>query len=413
LESKVTTEVTTPDWKIDLEARVKRLPGWRISRTRAGVRITAPNGESTAWHNSDGSYRLQQNVMKELRRCGFVTDEKKFLATDEQRRKAKIEADRKENDAKLRAAEARAAALSKAAGPYAADALTLEWMLSKHPAPAIKRGIITPEMCEKILADHNNHNRQSTNASVDFFANHMIAGTMPLTHQGVAFDWNGEVLDGQNRMKASVKTGLPFETFVTVGLDPATFVAIDSGKPRSTKDAAYLAGVQYPVITSGAARLVYLYQHVDLGLWRATKVTSDQIVATLKPKSKEKATQAEFETAARMASTAYSRTKFPSPAHCAAMYLLRTSPNNEDDVAEWLHGLHTSVGITRENDSREALRRFVANAKQTHRQVTGVEFLALFIKAWNLHVEGRGITFMKWGAKEGMPRLSILERGRS
>jgi hypothetical protein len=70
------------------------------------------------------------------------------------------------------------------------------------------------------------------------YAKEMVAGRWRLTHQGVALDPQGRLLDGQHRLRAVIEAdlsqpGITVPMLVTSGIPRDTFAVMDSGRPRS------------------------------------------------------------------------------------------------------------------------------------------------------------------------------------
>jgi hypothetical protein len=68
----------------------------------------------------------------------------------------------------------------------------------------------------------------------------MTAGEWPLTHQAIAFDEQGNILDGQHRLWAIVESGKTIEMVVGRGLAAEVRDFIDQGIPRTVVDVAKL-----------------------------------------------------------------------------------------------------------------------------------------------------------------------------
>ena len=49
----------------------------------------------------------------------------------------------------------------------------------------------------------------------------MQNGEWKLNGKSICFDWNGRLLNGQHRLSAVVRSGVPLTTLVVRGLDPA------------------------------------------------------------------------------------------------------------------------------------------------------------------------------------------------
>jgi hypothetical protein len=87
---------------------------------------------------------------------------------------------------------------------------------------------ITPALAESWLTK-NKFNRRISTATVNKYAADMKSGRWNLTHQGIAFAYSGELVDGQHRLKAIIKSCTPVRMMVTWG---AEIVGIDELRPR-------------------------------------------------------------------------------------------------------------------------------------------------------------------------------------
>lgn len=101
---------------------------------------------------------------------------------------------------------------------------------------------VTPEIASEWLS-RNQGNRSLREGLVRAFARELNAGMWALTHQGVAFDQRGILLDGQHRLEAIVRTGKTVRMLATFGLpekvdgmDLFTRDAIDRGQGRTVAD---------------------------------------------------------------------------------------------------------------------------------------------------------------------------------
>jgi hypothetical protein len=91
--------------------------------------------------------------------------------------------------------------------------------------------VVTPEMAAAWLT-RNTRNRHLNRGRVMQLVATIKAGRWRLTHQGIAFDVNGILLDGQHRLMAIVEAGIAVMLEVTFGLPVDTFYSIDSGETR-------------------------------------------------------------------------------------------------------------------------------------------------------------------------------------
>lgn len=94
---------------------------------------------------------------------------------------------------------------------------------------------ISPERAANYLT-FNRENRSLRMSRAKFLAEEMISGRFALTHQGIAFDLNGRLVDGQHRLRAVILAGVTVRMHVTRGLDPRVTENMDTMIPRTAAD---------------------------------------------------------------------------------------------------------------------------------------------------------------------------------
>lgn len=88
----------------------------------------------------------------------------------------------------------------------------------------------------------NTHNRSVNQAHVERLAREMQAGRWRLTHQGIAFDTTGLLIDGQHRLWAIVEAKKPIRMRIFFNEPPENRQVLDTGERRSNKDVLKLSG---------------------------------------------------------------------------------------------------------------------------------------------------------------------------
>lgn len=96
-----------------------------------------------------------------------------------------------------------------------------------------ERILVTPDLARRWLGQNTAANRNLSQRTVEAYAADMSAGRWKLTHQGLAFNNTGELVDGQHRLQAIVMSGKTIEMMVTTGLDVEYNSPIDQGFNRS------------------------------------------------------------------------------------------------------------------------------------------------------------------------------------
>ena len=75
--------------------------------------------------------------------------------------------------------------------------------------------LVTPEMARRWLDSNTRSNRRPSAKTVDAYAREMAAGRWLVTHQGIAFNQAGELVDGQHRLLAIIEADVNVLMMVT------------------------------------------------------------------------------------------------------------------------------------------------------------------------------------------------------
>lgn len=94
---------------------------------------------------------------------------------------------------------------------------------------------ITPEIATRWL-DANEGNRRLDWNYIAQLARDMKAGRFACTHQGIAFDTHGRLIDGQHRLWAVLEANTPVRMRVFYNESPENTIHIDGNHPRSAAD---------------------------------------------------------------------------------------------------------------------------------------------------------------------------------
>lgn len=125
---------------------------------------------------------------------------------------------------------------------------------------------ITPQIAEQYLSTNVANQRQVKKRVVANFARDMQRGKWQLNMQPIAFDQAGQLIDGQHRLLACIKAGVPFQTAVSRGVQNEAFYTFDVGAPRTVKNLLEIEGVQDRAHIASAARILHAYEQHAMGV---------------------------------------------------------------------------------------------------------------------------------------------------
>jgi hypothetical protein len=92
---------------------------------------------------------------------------------------------------------------------------------------------ITPKLATEWLKQNTNNIRAILLSKVDLYAGMMSRDKWTLTHQGIAFDELDNLIDGQHRLKAIVKSNKTITCNVSFGVQSSVVPYIDRGLKRT------------------------------------------------------------------------------------------------------------------------------------------------------------------------------------
>lgn len=99
--------------------------------------------------------------------------------------------------------------------------------------PSVSWEVITPATAAAYLATNADHQRRLSAHIVTRYAADMRSGRWMQTHQGIAFDANGKLIDGQHRLSAIVESGASVGMIVYRNAAPESICVIDDNYTRS------------------------------------------------------------------------------------------------------------------------------------------------------------------------------------
>ena len=118
---------------------------------------------------------------------------------------------------------------------------------------------ITPEYAQEILDQKNNNNRTIKQTNLNRLVKAIDNDEWQVTNQGIAFDSEGNLLDGQHRLLAIVKTGQALKIMVARNMHPEIFNVVDTGTARMASDVLHISGCGNSSKTIAAAIKNYIF----------------------------------------------------------------------------------------------------------------------------------------------------------
>lgn len=268
-----------------------------------------------------------------------------------------------------------------------------------HPLPT-KNGVVTvtPAMAKNWL-EHRNLQRQRTYShhKANQWATEMRAGRWKTSHQGIAFDWDGFLLDGQHRLGAIVLVGFPVDLDIRVGCDPDTFDVLDTGHKRTASQMVHHP--QAKLMTSAARYLGVIDgtlngNIVSGGIYCKSSSAAEllQVIANWP----------ELGTFAASAQHVRGKAQILASPHLAVL-AQASRTQYADQIPIWLDGLAYGENLTG-LDPRLHLRNRFAKERRALTNAQGLSY-GLIVTAWNSYASGQQMGVLRVRGEDALPEV--------
>jgi hypothetical protein len=266
-----------------------------------------------------------------------------------------------------------------------------------------------PRDCEYILKHRNSSNRPIRRNTVTKYAEDMKAGRFrAATHQTLAFDTNGNLLDGQHRLSAIAQTKQPHILRVWFNRDSQDFSVIDAGVARLASDNLHYLGVPKPKIVAPGVKHILLYKKYPNRTWTNLDMPSSIAINDF-----YYANQSVIDMIADMVHKASIRCRTLNRTGLFVLcFLALESGHSEMDVNGFCSNLSSGAGLSEDNPIL-AYRNFLQNNafKNTSERNLQQFSTACMIKVWNYTQQGQALRQFKAPSYPPMPTIELLKAG--
>lgn len=239
----------------------------------------------------------------------------------------------------------------------------------------------------ELLLEKNRSNRKLRLPTVEKYARLMAEGHWILNNDAIVVSYTDELLNGQHRLRAVVKSGRAVPMLILWNADPAAFEMMDRALPRSVGDALAQLG---HVNTATLASALRVYSHLESGDWDTLPLEPRAAVELL-------GRLPNF-TAAFIGSKAARGVMTPGLGMALYYIFHKLDPL---DAEGFFGRVGTGAELTLDSPIyrlRERLRR--TRGVQLSRRIEA----ALTIKAWNAWRRNRPLQALGWREDEAFPK---------
>lgn len=260
---------------------------------------------------------------------------------------------------------------------------------------------ITPQVAAKML-EGNRDNRPVAKTRVATYAHDIERGRWRLTGDPIKVN-GSDLIDGQHRLLACLMADKPFTTAVARGVSLAAHAAIDTGMTRTlAHELRWQSEKHYAVLASA----------INLG-WQYDNETTGKVVASRADHLAWLAANGSVRES--IAACMAMRTKVPglhATSFCVTHFLI-TREHTRDLADRFAENVAAGTDYA-DGDPALALRTYAATVAASRlTRPSGLEWLAVTIKAANAWIEGRPVKTLRWRrvgqSREQFPRLISSE----
>jgi len=243
---------------------------------------------------------------------------------------------------------------------------------------------ITPQIAAQML-EANTNNRPARDGLVQSYAEDMRAGRWQTNGDAIRFNVNGQLIDGQHRLFAVVRSGVHISSLVIRNLPPEAFQTIDGGATRKAGDLLNLMDVKNANSVASVARMAILY---ETGLIQQRKVSRTSIVEFVEqhPYTVE---------AVRLGRPAGRGGHLNAAPVSTVIFLANERRLYDDEITSFLEGIVEGARLER-GDPRLALREWSVNERmRNHGKLNTIVTFAAVARAWNAYAKGERLIVIK------------------
>jgi hypothetical protein len=119
--------------------------------------------------------------------------------------------------------------------------------------------LITPERAKQLLSNTEGRLQRTPNpATIKEYSKQMTMGEWVLNYQPIQIGIDGNVLDGQHRLKACIDANISFETLLIDNVPEGVFDSIDRGRSRTLGDILSSRGIENSIIVAASISVLHV-----------------------------------------------------------------------------------------------------------------------------------------------------------
>lgn len=267
---------------------------------------------------------------------------------------------------------------------------------------------ITPETAREYLK-FNTVNRPFNKITVDYYADQMKKGQWLLNGEAICFADGGVLINGQHRLNAVIKAGVPIQTLVVRGVSQQSFITFDNGRSRTMADVLSLSEVPNANYVASIIKKYLLIKQGYSVLKSGNNVSSSKTYKISKQDMFEcyKSDSENIQKATLFAMQCTKKLNIMKATEIGSiyLYLVNVKKHPQEFVESFFRMLFFNENVN--NSTINGYRDKCVQSKINSGMKMSSKYKeSLFNKTWNAYVTGKELKMLSWNeAKEGKIEL--------
>jgi len=266
---------------------------------------------------------------------------------------------------------------------------------------------VTPQEAREWLDTKNSRNRPVSENAVAKYAQEMKDGRWKDNGQPILFGESKQLLNGQHRLLACLRSNKPFITSITWGVPDEVFDTIDDANSRSLADVLHIKGETSSNLLSAGLRFLWIYTRGEIerrDLRKGQIATKPLLEATLEKHPKM-----------RQSVKFYSMLKqrpggllIPAGMAIGLHYLF--SLVDETKADEFFTRLQSGLELTDDNPIYILRNRLIAGQKEASTKLTPPAMYYYVVISWNAYASGTYVKRLVFAPDTPPPEIENLPK---
>ncbi len=249
---------------------------------------------------------------------------------------------------------------------------------------------VAPEIAEKMLFQNPN-NRDLRGRWVDTLTQHMNNGAWREgTGEAIQFDRKGNLINGQHRLHAIIKSGKTFPFLIVSELGLDVMRVLDNIYGRNVNCYLEMRGEQNVPSLSSALKILWMYKNDRLTGYGDTIAPSNEILGDLLDANPGLCDSVEL-------GLAFRGQDFRCDTFLMFLHYVG-SEKHPEKADEFIQKLSTGAGLE-VGSPIYVLREYLMKERNSAKRITVKHRRALITKAWNAHLKGEKMNQLNWRSK--------------